>query len=919
MSQVNHFEKKDLSFAGRADLLRFLKNHNDDGLLAMAEFAGYEHKELKPKAVPKGTIQFSGEVRATTTTKHRFTDSGAKIPFWMVISRRTVKPEELAAEKPRWAKGDDVYVEGSECADYEKAPPPLIPLVSWSRLWPFLKKSLGRGHESRSLDIRRIMEKISRFEPLKTLPLKPGFGWDPLGCLILDFDDRLLPIWDDINQLHHGIEKLRGKSGLDVYMVENGPEETFKKRDRRFDPIVDFKLPEPTTPVLILSDLGCLEKTGNLAKNWLRFGRRLNRSGIYPVVLNPASPDHWGEKLMRHFALVWWDRGNRAIRAEKVNIWGDSALDSELHEDDLRAERLLHLLSPAIRVEPELLRAVRMLFSVNDMDAAAEIRAWNHPTLARSYTAITYDNETQESYHRLFSKEPEHFRKQVIALIEQYHAHLSKAVAFEEKLISSSLESIPVEWTDEFIERFFRSIYGREASSFLQSLNDWFHRLSERQKKNKGIWKNNDGLAACWFAINRKDWERGHVKPPEGYNMDRVAWLINDAEKPVAYRLIQLGESFMIVGEDSGNRIKDDSYDTGSPVAVFKTRRHYLTVTKPESHEKVKTIPLHREKIITIPIPEKGPLILNTDMDEVVLDTLELPMWADSMGRDNQGLFVTLPEKDLKVYLPEWSQHVAHDEYGFFADFGINGITHRMRWIKPGRFMMGSSEDEPERDNDELLHEVVLTDGFWLGETTCTQKLWESVMGSNPSGFKGEKRPVENVSWDDCMEFIEKINGMMPGLDLRLPTEAEWEYACRAGTKTPFSFGENISTKQVNFDGNYPYNNGPKEEYRKETLDVKSFPGNDWGFYEMHGNVWEWCADWYGDYPKESVTDPKGPDSGENRVLRGGCWFDVGGNVRSANRGRNGPGVRDGSNGFRLARGHKARQGSAELKKRKQK
>ena len=220
---------------------------------------------------------------------------------------------------------------------------------------------------------------------------------------------------------------------------------------------------------------------------------------------------------------------------------------------------------------------------------------------------------------------------------------------------------------------------------------------------------------------------------------------------------------------------------------------------------------------------------------------------------------------------------------------------------------MGSPEDEPERSSGEWLHEVTLTNGFWLAETACAQELWEAVMGANPSRFKGAKRPVDSVSWDDCMEFIEKINAMIPGLDLRLPTEAEWEYSCRAGTTTPFSFGDNITTDQVNYDGNNPYHNGAKGQYRKKTVDTKFFPCNDWGLYEMHGNVRDWCSDYWNEaYPEGKVVDPMGPDSGESRVMRGGGWYHDGRDVRSAYRHWYEPGNRWPSNGFRLARGHKS-------------
>ena len=177
-------------------------------------------------------------------------------------------------------------------------------------------------------------------------------------------------------------------------------------------------------------------------------------------------------------------------------------------------------------------------------------------------------------------------------------------------------------------------------------------------------------------------------------------------------------------------------------------------------------------------------------------------------------------------------------------------------------------------------------------------------MGENPSRFKGENRPVENVSWDDAKDFIQRMNDMKPELKLCLPTEAQWEYACRAGSTTPFCWGEQVNSELVNFDGTEPYNNGRKSEYRKETVDVESFYQNDWGFWQMHGNVREWCQDWFGTYPSESIVDPQGPESGDIRVLRGGSWFSGGRRCRSAGRGRNDPSRRYSDIGFRFARGH---------------
>ncbi len=251
-----------------------------------------------------------------------------------------------------------------------------------------------------------------------------------------------------------------------------------------------------------------------------------------------------------------------------------------------------------------------------------------------------------------------------------------------------------------------------------------------------------------------------------------------------------------------------------------------------------------------------------------------------------------------------WASATGSDEYGRWAEIDVAGVRQRFRWMAPGSFLMGSPAGEAERSYDEQQHRVTLTRGFWLADTACTQEFWRAVMGTNPSRFADDPRnPVDTVSWDDVQSFIDRLNRRMPGLYARLPREAEWEYACRAGTTTPFSFGDDITPEQVNYDGNYPYARGKKGRYRQRTVPVGSLPPNPWGLHEMHGNVWEWCADWSGRYPADPQIDPRGPPSGDSRVLRGGSWDFNGRSVRSANRGRRGPGARYRYFGFRLALG----------------
>ncbi len=235
-------------------------------------------------------------------------------------------------------------------------------------------------------------------------------------------------------------------------------------------------------------------------------------------------------------------------------------------------------------------------------------------------------------------------------------------------------------------------------------------------------------------------------------------------------------------------------------------------------------------------------------------------------------------------------------------DLDYQGIRQRFRWIMPGTFQMGSPDMQAERYHNETLHEVTLTQGFWLADSACTQALWTAVMGVNPSRFQDDPNlPVENVNWRDVQQFIEKLNTLFPDLHANLPTEAQWEYACRAGTQTPFSFRENITPEQANYDGNYPYAGGETGLYRERTVPVKSLPPNPWGLFEMHGNVWEWCADWYAEeYPKQAITNPLGPDQGTSRVLRGGSWGSGAGYARSADRLGYMPDGRVDDFGFRL-------------------
>jgi len=233
-----------------------------------------------------------------------------------------------------------------------------------------------------------------------------------------------------------------------------------------------------------------------------------------------------------------------------------------------------------------------------------------------------------------------------------------------------------------------------------------------------------------------------------------------------------------------------------------------------------------------------------------------------------------------------------------------NHLGMRFVYIKPGTFMMGSPPSERGRKPDEQQHAVTITRGFYLQTTEVTQKQWKALMGPDHIPYFddcGDECPVDRISWEDAVAFIERLNAREKTDKYRLPTEAEWEYACRAGTGTAFFTGENTRTECVldpvaDRAGWYCAN------AQGSIHPVARKQPNAWGLYDMHGNLYEWCRDWYGDYPEGPATDPAGPPDGETRVFRGGAWMYLVWHARSAHRRRHEPYFRNKYTGFRVAK-----------------
>ena len=235
-----------------------------------------------------------------------------------------------------------------------------------------------------------------------------------------------------------------------------------------------------------------------------------------------------------------------------------------------------------------------------------------------------------------------------------------------------------------------------------------------------------------------------------------------------------------------------------------------------------------------------------------------------------------------------------------------NGVSLKLVQISAGKFTMGSPETEKDRYKNETQHEVTISKSFYMGVTEVTQEQYEAVMGNNPSKYKGKTNPVETVRWDDAVAFCKKLS-QKTGKTVQLPTEAQWEYACRAGNRIRFSFGD--KEEDLHKHGNYcdKSNTDGSDWQDKEhgdgfdkTAPVGSLKPNAWGLYDMHGNVWEWCQDWYAEYPAGAVTDPTREVNSGLRVVRGGSWYNNPPNCRSAYRRRVNAVDRNDASGFRV-------------------
>ncbi|HRD68234.1 MAG TPA: SUMF1/EgtB/PvdO family nonheme iron enzyme [Candidatus Competibacter sp.] len=852
---------------GRADLIRLYAKLDETCFQRVVESLGYR-EEPEPTDKLKA---LSGSTSITMQSTGRLSVGGIRHRHYRLVERRALTPprppspvELPPLERPPSPVELPPLDEEEPVARLEPSPP----LMPWPRLWPFLRAALGEQTERHRIDLRRVVAAVARCRSLRRLPRLKCLHWARQGQLILDLHPRLYPFWGDFDALKIALPRLRGATGLDILCLTQGPAGPVQRWEGKgWGAHQPYVPPPPGTPVLIAGDLGCLG-TEEQWRPWASLGHRLAACGILPVALTPCPARWWNPALAGLFFPVVLDRAAHVpLRPTGPRPWPTQAANiSEEAGRDTGAKLLLTLLSACIGITPALLRHLRHALPVEQADVGSEAAAWLHPAFRPGdFALLPRDGQAVETLREAFCRLDPDARRLAWNLIRAQQREVSWAVRMEERALYAALEGRADPEVEAFLDRVAVALeQAREQSGDVAEqarfLCAWVNRRGRRM--HPAAWLHSPRSEALWVLANPQVVDEGG-ELPAGFNLHRALAALSYPEQPQTWRLVQRGERFEVEAAARAER----AYASGSPIAGFSTRRPMMQFNDVRPGAADASQPLADG--VGLPVNETG-YRLTTDSDELVIEPFSRPAWAHTLGRDGAGLF---------------------------AAFSVGGVAQRVRWIWPGSFWMGSPKDEHDRLDDELQHEVMLTRGFWLAETACNQALWQAVMGKNPSHFKGERRPVEQVSWNEVQKFIARLNGAVPGLGARLPTEAEWEYACRAGTTTPFSFGEDITPEQVNY------------YYRQqETVEVASLPANPWGLYEMHGNVWEWCQDWYGDYSQGPAVDPTGPETGEGRVLRGGSWILSGRVARSAYRNHGGPGLRHDYIGFRLALGPELRQ-----------
>ena len=855
---------------GRADLLNALRladqqqEASSDHLAGMLGFrrTGAEYRQVQPG--PDNGDAKPDEVRITARSTVIPKPTNERPPLstsmWMLTELRRFdlhppKDEEVPSCQSEDATQPRPLRDGEGDPRCPK-PLPALPLVERHRLWPALRHSLSEERRH-GVDLAALMRSLARAHLPPQLPQRRDRRWVNDVLVIWDTSVRLTPYQADFEMIVSEVGARHGGVGLRLWRLHGQPEAGFDCREVHSAGLV-----------LVLSDLGNLAVDEGLRAGWRRVLHACRAQGARVVAWLPHGErlvDREAAELGTMHCLV-----SRSVRRGPVRHGAaTAAIRGERQRLAGLRETLLVRAAVCLQLEVALLRRLRKTDAALQAEPGVEAMAWNHqPVVRTSLVSRALAPEHAAGYRKQFSMLSAEIQGEVLREVTEVHSREGRSTEMVETMIWQTYarsEAVTTHETAVLAARqwcrnlaaklqldahrgetrsadreFAADIAARTAHDvrFVEEQSEWFDSVWAVS----GLQRVPDGMSAERAFMARQKAKAEDSRPSTNYRPVLRRGEIWLAEMPVVpfTQLRPVGPAWPMaeaVVTDSSGRI--ERLSLGSALVRVVSR-------KPVLHQ----------------------VTLRSELGRLTWTNMERPGWANAWGRDR---------------------------FGLYADLEIGTQIQRLRYIEPGTFLMGSPDSEPDRDDDEgPQHQVTLTEGYWLADTTCTQALWQAVMGNNPSHFKGAPDlPVESVSWGDVQQFLTKLNGLLPSdCEAALPMEAQWEYACRAGTKTPYWFGEAISAEQAHFD--QPW-------YSGQTVPVKARPANGWGLYQMHGNVWEWCEGRKREYSADPVETPPDGQDKNSRALRGGSWLYEAWVARSASRNGRHSVSRDQYFGFRFS------------------
>jgi formylglycine-generating enzyme required for sulfatase activity len=905
---------------GLADLLRAL--HLFDGDAARRDRAAAElGYVMKPQVPVHGRSEIAFQLRGGAAgtlgpapqAAAGSTPAAPALPLWAVTAIGPGLPQ-ADPDQPDTPLPADRALELGDCAPLDSGPPPpMPPLIPPARLNAAVRRSLSVPRET-GLDVPALVAELSRARLPTRLPRQRRMARPGAIRVLWDRGDTMLPYWDDALAL---LKPLARHGALDVWTLRDLPDRAhgrFRLRpDGRPEPL---PMPSPwlaatTAPgvrTLVFSHLGALARPtpepGPSATTprmlWQRHWQAFlsdaasggGRPDALPVAWVPCAPAGVGRGLARATAvhsLAPGTQGRRLRPAAALNLTDTASV--RRHEQALARglEALRARLAGAVHVSPALLRRLRLLPVAEKNDAqpvdlgaepGLEGLLWADDGVRRVAGCITLDalSPSAASAADTLAGASRPLKLALLRLLTHEHRHLGQALWAMEWLKLDALlglgplpPELDAQRTDalRFHQRLAALVAGGDAAASAAGFKDLASYCADalaRQRHDHRLFQHHGELLAP--IVVGAGAAVGTLPPGlDPAAVERFTLQCRQRAPAVRSVLWQQGEDLWLVPEAELGPVgvKGATWPRGSRVYGPAPLRE-LSITGPEGATQRFAARAAPQHLARLP-PSAGEVLkLQWAGETLTLAAMPPPPWARETGRDRHGLY---------------------------ADLAIGEAVQRMRWIEPGVFWMGSPETEMFRGSDEgPRHRVKIASGYWLADTVCTAAFWAAAGGTTGSLKRKLKNatwrfgdwqshPVEEVSWHQAQSFLWQAQRIGNCL-LELPSEAEWEYACRAGTETAYAFGDSLSGDQANFLGTA--RNGQASHH---AAPVKTFAPNGWGLYGMHGNVWEWCEDAYRKYSFVPVTNPGEPSNpGQHglRPTRGGSRFAPTSAARSASR-----------------------------------